>query len=65
MNTRIINPHSAAPYRFTFRPVGAFIEGHQVMAYGWDLKDAIRTTRKVVHKAFRLRLISKKREGWQ
>ncbi len=63
MNT-ILNHMSSAPWRYTIGTTGRNIrvEGRTFQVYAWDLKQAIRETRKVVSMAWSLRLVKKERD---
>lgn len=65
MNTNL-NDRSTAPWIFVIGTVGRNIgiDGRTFRVHAWDLKQAIREVRKVVSKAWTLRLVRKEREGW-
>lgn len=57
MSTSNLNPHSTAPWIFTLGTTG-----RTYLVHSWDLRQAVRETRKVVSKAWSLRLVSRERE---
>lgn len=59
----ILNSTSAAPWLYTIGTTGRAlgISGPTHQVYAWDVRQAIRETRKVVSPAWSLRLIKKER----
>ena len=64
MSASNLNPHSTAPWIFTLGTTGRGIgtTGRTYRVHAWDLRQAVRETRKVVSKAWSLRLVSRERE---
>ena len=60
----MINNRSNAPYVYTLGTVGRGIriDGSYYTIRAWDLKQAIREARKVVSRAWTLRLVRKERD---
>lgn len=63
MTNMILNSHSSAPCLYTIGTNGRGLNcnGRTYQIYAWDLRQAIRETRKVVSPAWSLRLVKKER----
>ena len=64
MSTLNLNETTKAPWIFTIGTTGRNIgiDGRTYRVHAWDLRQAIRETRKVVSNAWSLRLVRKERE---
>lgn len=66
MNSNELNQRSNSPFTWTICTIGRGlgVYGRTVQVRAWDIKQAIRETRKVVSRAWSLRLVSRERDGW-